>query len=92
MSSGKRALLLAVAACLSVSALLAIGILLVGHFGETEVRILATTALLAGYGLLTLPATILLDQGRVSGRQDGRCLPRLRLVLSPFCHLSNGLS
>jgi MFS family permease len=65
MRSGKRILLLAVAALLSGSALLAIGILLVGHFGQTEGRILATTALLAGYGLLALPSTILLDQGRL---------------------------
>ena len=62
--SGKRVLLLAVAGLLSASALLAIGILLVGHFGETESRILTTTALLAGYGLVGLPSTILLDQGR----------------------------
>lgn len=64
MGSGKRILLLAVAGLLSASALLAIGILLIGHFGRTEGRILATTALLAGYGLLALPSTILLDQGR----------------------------
>src|SRR4249919_1832973 len=63
-SSGRRILLLAVAGLLSASALLAIGILLVGQFGETESRILATTALLAGYGLVGLPSTILLDQGR----------------------------
>lgn len=61
----KRLLLLAVAALLSASALLAVGILLFGHFGETEGRILGTTALLAGYGLLALPAAILLDQGRL---------------------------
>lgn len=60
----KRILLLAVAVLLSASALLAIGILLVGHFGETEGRILGTTALLAGYGLVAMPSTILLDQGR----------------------------
>lgn len=64
MGSGKRILLLAVAGLLSASALLAIGILIVGHFGRTEGRILATTALLAAYGLLALPSTILLDQGR----------------------------
>jgi hypothetical protein len=64
MGSGKRILLLAVAGLLSASALLAIGILLVGRFGETEGRILATTALLAGYGLVGLPSTILFDQGR----------------------------
>ena len=64
MGSGKRIVLLTVAGLLSVSALLAIGILLVGHFGRTEGRILAATALLAGYALLALPSTILLDQGR----------------------------
>jgi hypothetical protein len=64
MGSGKRFLLLAVAGLLSASALLAIGILLVGHFGETEGRILTMTALLAGYGLVALPSTMLLDQGR----------------------------
>jgi hypothetical protein len=61
---GKRAVLLGVAGLLSVSALLAIGILLFGRFGETEGRILATTALLAGYGILALPAAVLLEQGR----------------------------
>jgi hypothetical protein len=57
-------LLLGVAALLSASALLAIVILLVGRFGRTEGRILGTTALLAGYGLVALPAVVLLDQGR----------------------------
>lgn len=60
----RRILLLAVAALLSVSALLAIGILLAGRFGETEQRILATTMLLAGYGVLGLPSVVLLDQAR----------------------------
>jgi hypothetical protein len=60
----RRLLLLAVAGLLSASALLAIGILLLGHFGDTEGRILSTTALLAGYGLISLPSTILLDQRR----------------------------
>src|SRR5689334_8083938 len=67
MRSGKRVVLLGVAGLLSASALLAIGILLAGRFGETEGRILGTTALLAGYGLIALPATILLDQGRLAG-------------------------
>ncbi|MGZ4418229.1 MAG: hypothetical protein ACXVRV_08640 [Gaiellaceae bacterium] len=62
--AGKRILLLAVAGLLSASALLATGILLAGRFGETEGRILTTTALLAGYGLVALPSTMLLDQGR----------------------------
>ena len=62
--SGKRILLLSVAGLLSATALLAIGILLAGHFGRTQGRILGSTALLAGYGLLALPAVVLLDQGR----------------------------
>jgi len=56
--------MLGVAGLLSASALLAIGILLVGRFGSTQGRILGSTALLAGYGLLALPATVLLDLGR----------------------------
>ena len=60
----RRLLLLGVATLLSASALLAIGILLVGRFGHTEQRILGTTMLLAGYGLLALPSVVLLDQGR----------------------------
>ena len=53
-SSGKRLVLGVVAALLSGAAALAIGILLFGDFGTTEGRILASTALLAGYGLLIL--------------------------------------
>lgn len=65
--TGKRLVLLAVAGLLTAAAALAIGILLFGDFGSTEGRILATTALLAGYGLLTLPAAILRDQRRAAG-------------------------
>ena len=60
----RRALLLVVALLLSISALLAIAILLVGSFGSTEGRILGSTALLAGYGLVALPAIVLLDKER----------------------------
>lgn len=60
----KRILLFGVAGLLSASALLAIAILLVGRFGSTEGRILGSTALLAGYGMIALPAVWLLDQGR----------------------------
>lgn len=67
VASGKQLLLLVVAGLLSASAALAIAILLFGDFGETEGRILATTALLAGYGLLALPAAMLVDQRRLSG-------------------------
>lgn len=65
--SGKQLLLLAVAGLLSASAALAIAILLFGDFGETEGQILATTALLAGYGLLALPAAMLVDQRKLAG-------------------------
>lgn len=64
---GRRVLLAAVAASLVATALLAIGILLLGDFGETEGRILGTTMMLAGYGLLALPAGFLLDQRRARG-------------------------
>ena len=69
--SGKRLALLVVAAFLSAAAALAIGILLFGDFGATEGRILATTALLAGYGLLALPGAILRDQQRLAGLAVG---------------------
>jgi hypothetical protein len=39
----KRVLVLAVIASLAVTAALAIGILLLGDFGDTEARVLATT-------------------------------------------------
>lgn len=63
----RRALLTGIAASLTATALLAVGILLVGHFGETEGRILATTFLLAAYGLLALPGGLLLDRSRLRG-------------------------
>jgi MFS family permease len=63
--SGKQVLLLSVAALLSVSGAIAVGILLFGEFGQTEGRVLATTALFAAYGLLALPAAILVDRRRL---------------------------
>jgi hypothetical protein len=63
--SGKQIVLLAVAGLLSVSGAIAIGILLFGDFGQTEGRVLATTGLLAAYGLLALPAAMLVDRGRL---------------------------
>lgn len=62
--TGKRVLLVGIAVLLSVSALLAVVILLVGRFGSVEGRILGSTALFAGYGLVALPAVVLLDSGR----------------------------
>lgn len=63
--SGKQLVLLAVAGLLSVSGVIAIGILLFGDFGETEGRVLATTGVLAAYGVLALPGAMLVDRGRV---------------------------
>ena len=60
----KRLLLLSVAVLLSLSALLAIGILLVGRFGSIEGRILGSTALLAAFGLVALPSVMLLDKSQ----------------------------
>jgi hypothetical protein len=67
VKTGKRALLRGIVASLSATALLAIVILLFGQFGQTEGRILTTTMLLAGFGLLALPAGFLFDQGRLTG-------------------------
>ncbi|HET7568354.1 MAG TPA: hypothetical protein VFJ91_10205 [Gaiellaceae bacterium] len=60
----KRSLLLGVAVLLCATALLAIGILLVGHFGSVEERILSSALGLAGYGLVALPSAMLLERRR----------------------------
>ena len=65
--TGRRALLLTVAALMCAAAALAIGILLFGDFGGTEGRILATTFLLAVHCALAVPAAILRDQRRLPG-------------------------
>lgn len=65
-AGGRRLLLGAIAAALTATALLAVGILLAGDFGETEGRILGTTLLVAAYGLLALPAGLLVDQRRLA--------------------------
>jgi hypothetical protein len=60
----RRLLLIATIVALSLTALIAIVALLAADFGETELRILATTA---GFGLVSLIAmrgTVLLDQRR----------------------------
>jgi hypothetical protein len=62
--TARRFLLTAVAISITATALLAIGILLFGSFGETEGRILGSTMILAGYALLALPAGFLFDQSR----------------------------
>jgi MFS family permease len=83
LEGGKRILVLAIVASLSVTAVLAIGTLLFGDFGEREGRILTTTALLAGYGLLALPAGFLLDQRR---------LPRLAATLLVLASTGFGIA
>ena len=60
----RRILLLGVAGLLCAAALLAIVILVLGRFGDIESHIMGTTLLLAGYGIVSLPGAILLDQGR----------------------------
>jgi hypothetical protein len=65
ISVGKRLFALALVVSLSASGLIAIGILLVGEFDETSARILATTGLIGLFSLLSLPAGVLLDRGRV---------------------------
>ena len=65
LMTGSRALLLVVAALMCAAAALAIGILLLGDFGDTEGRILTTTFLLAAHGALAVPAAILRDQRRL---------------------------
>jgi hypothetical protein len=69
--TGRRAVLLATASLLTFAAALAIGILLFGDFGSTEGRILATTALLAGYALVCLPAAMLFDRRQAAALAAG---------------------
>jgi hypothetical protein len=57
-----RALLLLAIGALSLAALVAIGILLFGDFGETEGKILLTVLAIAGYSLLGLAATTALGR------------------------------
>lgn len=89
----RRAVLTAVAVSLSATALLAIGVLLFGNFGETESRILQTTLLLAAYGLVSLPAGFLLDQARQRALATAiLALAATGLVLSLFSVWSGGSS
>ncbi len=61
----RRLFLAAVVASLCATAAIAIVTLLLGDFGETEARILLTTAAISLYSLLSLPAGALLDRGRL---------------------------
>jgi hypothetical protein len=64
LAIGKRLFGLVLVVALCASALLAIGILLLGEFDETQARILVTTGLIGFFSLLALPGGVLLDQGR----------------------------
>jgi hypothetical protein len=64
VSIGKRLFALVLVVALCASALLAIGILLLGEFDETQARVLVTTGLIGFFSLLALPGGVLLDQGR----------------------------
>lgn len=64
LRSGKRLVLAAVMASLCLTAAIAIAILLFGQFGETQGKILGSTLSVGGYGLLAVPAAVLVDQGR----------------------------
>jgi MFS family permease len=65
-SLGRRLFLRALVASLSATAALAIGTLLFAEFDDTAGRILATTALISAASLFSLPAGVLLDQGRAT--------------------------
>jgi hypothetical protein len=60
----RRVLLIATIAALSLTALIAIVALLAAEFGDTELRILATTAGFGFASLLAMRGTVLLDQRR----------------------------
>ena len=62
MPSWKRLLLIGALASLSITAALAIVLLLFGDLGPTEGRILGTTLAISIYSLLALPGTILVER------------------------------
>jgi hypothetical protein len=64
ISLGRRVFGLALAASLCATGALAIGILLLSDFDDTSARILATTALISLYSLISLPGGLLLDRRR----------------------------
>lgn len=61
----RRLFLRVLVGSLTATALLAIAFLLFAEVDETTLKIVGTTALLAGFSLLGLPGGALLDQGRV---------------------------
>jgi hypothetical protein len=63
----RRAFLGAVVVSLVLTAAIAIVTLLLGDFGETEARILLTTASISFFSLFALPGSILVEQQRMQG-------------------------
>lgn len=61
----RRLLVRLVAVSLVLTAAAAIVALLAGDFGDTQLRIILTTGAVSFYGLMALPAGVLLDQGRL---------------------------
>jgi hypothetical protein len=62
--SWKQVLVWLTITSLAATAVLAIGVLLLGDFGEGEGRVLLTTVAIAVCGLLALPAAVLREQNR----------------------------
>jgi hypothetical protein len=82
MTAARRPLLVAAVSALSITALIAIVALLAGEFGDTQLRILGTTA---GFGLSSLVAmrgTTLIEQGRYVWL--GRAVPALAVLAFLF--------
>lgn len=63
MESLRGLFLRLLAASLVATALIAIAVLLVGDFEDTDAQILLTTLAISGYSLLALPGGVLLDRG-----------------------------
>lgn len=60
----RKLLLRTIVGALCVTAAIAVVVLLSGHFDDTSWRILATTSAISFFGLLAVPAGMLLEQGR----------------------------
>jgi len=67
LTTARRLFLWTLVASLCVTAAIAIGTLLFAEFDDTAARILLTTTFLSVASLLSLPAGVLLDQGRAAG-------------------------
>jgi hypothetical protein len=67
LTATRRLFLWTLVASLCVTAAIAIGTLLFAEFDDTAARILLTTTFLSVASLLSLPAGVLLDQGRAPG-------------------------